>query len=70
MLAKYELGFLEIAAELIIMSPVLVLSWFMSIRLEGFKCTSSFTSFHILPLSLLFSIINSLYYFCFAFSII
>ena len=38
----------------------LVLSWFMSICLEGFKFTSSFTIFHILPLLLLLSIINAL----------
>ena len=59
-LAKYALRFSEIAAGLVITSSVLVLSWFMSICLKGFRFTSSFTIFYILPLSLLSSIINSL----------
>ena len=60
MLAKYALRFSEIAAGLVITSPVLVLSWLMSTCCEGFKFTNSFTIFQILPLLLLFSIINSL----------
>ena len=60
MLANYALRFSEIAANLVITSPVLVLSWLMSTCCEGFKFTNSFTIFQILPLLLLFSIINSL----------
>ena len=60
MLVKYALRFSDIAAGLVITSPVLVLSWLMSTCCEGFKFTNLFTIFQILPLLLLFSIVNSL----------